>query len=172
MKRTLAVFRLVILCLSPLACATAVEEQNPAPAAPSTGIVKTPVHDPNKVAVGSINWGLKVANVNEFFLLSGYGATNAEGEVQFKGDAGAQTRFILERIEAFIGENGYSKNDIIRYETTVTTDVPRGQFSDIRAATSSFFSDVEVKPTAATFRIVQGLGNPDMLVELEFWLAR
>ncbi len=56
--------------------------------------------------------------------------------------------------------------------TTVTKDVPRSQFSGIREATSAFLSDVEVKPTAGTFRIVQGLGNPEMLVELDFWLAQ
>jgi enamine deaminase RidA (YjgF/YER057c/UK114 family) len=54
----------------------------------------------------------------------------------------------------------------------VTKDVPRSQFSGIRGATSAFLSDVEVKPTAGTFRIVQGLGNPEMLVELDFWLAQ
>ena len=54
----------------------------------------------------------------------------------------------------------------------MTQDVPRSQFSGIRGATSAFLSDVEVKPTAGTFRIGQELGNPDMLVELDFWIAQ
>ena len=172
-KRDFLIFGLGVLCaLSiPAACTTAVEE-DPQPQAEPVGGVKTGLHDDNKVKVDSINWGLKVTNFSELFLLSGYGATDAEGTVQFPGDAPAQANFILGRIQSFIEKNGYSKNDIIRFVTTVTKDVPRSQFSGIRAATSAFHSDVEVKPTAGTFRIVQGLGNPEMLVELDFWLAQ
>ena len=116
--------------------------------------------------------GLKIRDFSELFLVSGYGATDAEGTVQFPGDAVAQTEFILGRIQSLIENNGYSKDNIIRFETTVTQEVPQSQFSGIFAATSAFHSDVAVKPTAATFRVVQALGNPDMLVELEFWLAQ
>ena len=50
----------------------------------------------------------------------------------------AQAEFILGRIQSFIEKNGYSKDDIIRFETTVTQDVPHSQFSGIRGATSVF----------------------------------
>ena len=116
--------------------------------------------------------GLKIRDFSELFLVSGYGATDAEGTVQFPGDAVAQTEFILGRIQSLVENNGYSKDNIIRFETTVTQEVPQSQFSGIFAATSAFHSDVAVKPTAATFRVVQALANPDMLVELEFWLAQ
>jgi 2-iminobutanoate/2-iminopropanoate deaminase len=172
-KRDFLIFGLGVLCALtiPLACTRVVEEDPPPQAEPAGG-VKVGVHDDNKVKVDSINWGLKVRNFSELFLLSGYGATDAEGTVQFPGDAAAQAEFIVGRIESFIEKNGYTNNDIIRYVTTVTKDVPRSQFSGIRAATSAFLSDVEVKPTAGTFRIVQGLGNPEMLVELDFWFAQ
>ncbi len=172
-KRDFLIFGLGVLCTLtiPLAC-TRVVEEDPPPQAESAGGVKVGVHDDNKVKVASINWGLKVRNFSELFLLSGYGATDAEGTVQFPGDAAAQAEFILGRIQSFIEKNGYGKNDIIRYVTTVTKDVPRSQFIGIRGATSAFLSEVEVKPTAGTFRIVQGLGNPEMLVEFDFWLAR
>ena len=172
-KRDFLIFGLGVLCaLSiPLACTRVVEEDSP-PQAERAGGIKEGIHDDNKVKVASINWGLKVTNFSELFLLSGYGATDAEGTVQFPGDDAAQANFILGRIESFIEKNGYTKNDIIRFVTTVTKDVPRSQFSGIREATSTFLSDVEVKPTAGTFRIVQGLGNPEMLVELDFWLAQ
>ena len=172
-KRDILIFGLGVLCaLSfPAACAPAVEE-DPQPQAEQAGGVKIGVHDENKVKVASINWGLKVRYFSELFLLSGYGATDSEGTVQFPGDAAAQAEFILGRIQSFIEKNGYSKEDIIRYETTVTQDVPRDQFSGIREASSAFLADVKVKPVAGTFRIVQGLGNPDMLVEIDFWLAQ
>jgi len=41
----------------------------------------------------------------------------------------------LGRIESFIEKNGYSKDAILRFETTVSKDVPRIQFSEIRGAT-------------------------------------
>ena len=132
---------------------------------------KAAVHDSNKQDVGSISWGLKITNFSELFLVSGYGATDAEGKVQFLGDAIAQTDYILSRIEAFIEMNGYSKNDIIRIEATVTKDVPQSQLGGIFGVLSAFFSEVEVKPTGGTFRIIHALGTPDMLVELGFWLA-
>ena len=154
------------------ACTTVVENNRPSEAAPALEMSKIAVDDPNKLDVASINWGLKIRNFSELFLVSGYGATDVEGKVQFPGDAVAQTEFILGRIESLIESAGYSKDNIIRFETTVTQDVPPSQFSGIFAATSAFHSDVIVKPTAATFRVVQALGNPDMLVELEFWLAQ
>ncbi|MEE8349967.1 MAG: Rid family hydrolase [Acidobacteriota bacterium] len=154
------------------ACTPAVENagESEAPAAPE--MTKIAVADPSKVEVASINWGLKVRDFSELFLLSGYGATDSEGNVQFPGDAAAQAEFILGRIQAMIENNGYSKENIIRYETTVTQKVPPEQFAGIRQATSGFMSDITVKPTAGTFRVVQALGNPEMLIELDFWLAQ
>ena len=154
------------------ACTQVVENNPPAEAAPAREMSKIAVKDPNKVEVASINWGLKIRDFSELFLVSGYGATDAEGTVQFPGDAAAQTEFILGRFQELIENNDYSKDNIIRYETTVTREVPASQFSGIRQATSAFMSGIAVKPTAATFRVVQALGNPEMLVELEIWLAR
>jgi len=173
-NRSFLILGVVVFCLlsATSACTTIVEQNNPPETAEPVGMIKTAVHDPNKVPVASINWGVKISNFTEIFVLSGYGATNAKGEVQFKGDAAAQTQFILERIEEFITSNGYTKDNIIRYISTVTKEVPQEQFAGMRAATSAYFSDMEVKPAAATFRVVQALGNPDMWVELEFWLAK
>ncbi len=153
-------------------CTSAVQEDRPAEAVGAGRTSKVAVQDSNKQDVGSISWGLKITNFSELFLVSGYGATDAGGKVQFLGDAIAQTDYILSRIESFIEKNGYSKNDIIRIEATITKDVPQSQLSGIFGVLSAFFSDVEVKPTGGTFRIIHALGNPDMLVELGFWLAQ
>ena len=90
-KRDFLIFGLGVLAALtiPLACTRVVEEDPPPQAEPAGG-VKVGVHDDNKVKVASINWGLKVRNFSELFLLSGYGATDAEGTVQFPGDAAAQ----------------------------------------------------------------------------------
>lgn len=169
-KRVFLIFGLALLCILSIfsACTSAVEDR-PAEAAETT--TKVAIQDSNKQDVGSISWGLKIANFSELFLVSGYGATDAEGRVQFPGDAIAQTDFILGRIEDFIERNGYRKNDIIRIEATVTKDVPQDQLGGIFGVLSAFFSEVEVKPTGGTFRIIHALGNPEMLVELGFWLA-
>ncbi len=168
-KREFLILAMMCALSIPSACTSAVEE-NHSPEGVRSG-TKVAVHDSNKQDVGSISWGLKITNFSELFLVSGYGATDAEGKVQFLGDAIAQTDYILSRIEAFIEENGYSKHDIIRIEATVTKDVPQGQLGGIFGVLSAFFSDVNVKPTGGTFRIIHALGNPDMLVELGFWLA-
>ncbi len=153
------------------ACVPAAESAAQNEAAAPAQMSKIAVEDLNKVQVVSINWGLKVRDFSELFLLSGYGATDSEGNVQSPGDAAVQAEFILSRIQSMIENNGYTKGNIIRYETTVTQKVPPEQFVDIRQATSGFMADIAVKPTAGTFRVVQALGNPEMLVELDFWLA-
>jgi 2-iminobutanoate/2-iminopropanoate deaminase len=168
-KKTKREFLILAMLCALSACMSAVEEDRSLEAVRAG--TKVAVHDSNKQDVGSISWGLKITNFSELFLVSGYGATDAEGKVQFLGDAIAQTDYILSRIEAFIEKNGYSKNDIIRIEATVTKDVPQGQLGGIFGVLSAFFSEVEVKPTGGTFRIIHALGNPDMLVELGFWLA-
>ncbi len=167
-KKTKREFLILAMLCALSACTSAVEEDRSQAVGAGT---KVAVHDSNKQDVGSISWGLKITNFSELFLVSGYGATDAEGKVQFLGDAIAQTDYILSRIEAFIEKNGYSKNDIIRIEATVTKDVPQSQLGGIFGVLSAFFSEVEVKPTGGTFRIIHALGNPDMLVELGFWLA-
>ncbi len=167
-KKTKREFPILAMLCALSACTSAVEEDRSQAVRAGT---KVAVHDSNKQDVGSISWGLKITNFSELFLVSGYGATDAEGKVQFLGDAIAQTDYILSRIEAFIERNGYSKNDIIRIEATVTKDVPQSQLGGIFGVLSAFFSEVEVKPTGGTFRIIHALGNPDMLVELGFWLA-
>ena len=54
----------------------------------------------------------------------------------------------------------------------MTKDVPPEQFGPILDRLAEFFSDSEVKPAGGPWRIVHGLIDPEMLVELEFWLAR
>ena len=98
----------------------------------SNGVTKVAVANPHKPDYsGVFNWGLKVSNVDELFFVSGVAATDVAGTVQYPGDATAQTDFILRHIDAFIKENGYRTTDIIRFEITVTKDVPPDHFPAI-----------------------------------------
>ncbi len=173
MKLAALVFGLALVAGSVLAaCGSRVGQDGESPNV-SDGVVKVAVANPHKPDYsGVFNWGLKVSNVDELFFVSGFAATDVAGTVQYPGDATAQTDFILRRIEAFIKENGYRTTDIIRFEITVTKDVPPDHFPAILDRLAEFFSGVEVKPAGGPWRIVHGLIGPEMLVELEFWLAR
>lgn len=83
----------------------------------------------------------------------------------------AQTRDILENLSSFITQAGYSRNDIVRIEVTVTKEVGQDDFENIVEALTEFFADVDVKPSAGTYRVVESLWMPGTLVEYEFMLA-
>ena len=80
---------------------------------------KTAVHNANAPDFTSMfNWGLKITNFSELFLLAGHGAVTPDMVTQHEGDAVGQTRHILDDEQRFIEANGYSKNDIIRIESS------------------------------------------------------
>ena len=134
---------------------------------------KTPVNNPNAPDFGSMfNWGLKISDFSELFLLAGAGAVGADHAIQHAGDPVGQTRYILEDVQSLIEANGYTKNDIIRIEFTMTKDVAPESYGEIFGLFTEFFADVDVKPAAGTLRVIDALAIPGMLVEYEFWLAR
>ena len=118
------------------------------------------------------NWGVKVANFNELFLLAGRGDVGTGGKIRNPGDPVAQTASVLAELKDFVEGNGYSLNDVIRIEFTMSKDVDRPQQKAIFGQFADFFADVDVKPAAGTLRIVERLAFPGMLVEYEMWLAR
>ena len=134
---------------------------------------KTAINNENAPDLTSMfNWGLKITNFSELFLLAGHGAVTPDMVTQHAGDAVGQTRFILKDVQSFIEKNGYTKNDIIRIEFTMTKDVPQEAFGEIYGLFGEFFADVDVKPAAGTLRVIDALAIPGMLVEYEFWLAK
>jgi len=118
------------------------------------------------------NWGLKVSDFDELFLLAGLGDHGPDGTIRHPGDAVAQTRAILDDLRDYVADAGYGLNDVIRIEFTLTKDVDPSSYEDIFGQFGSFFADVEVKPAAGTLRVVEALALPGMLVEYEIWLAR
>ncbi len=134
---------------------------------------KTAVNNENAPDFTSMfNWGLKITDFSELFLLAGHGDHGPDGQIRSPGDPVAQTRNILAELQAFIEKSGYGKNDIIRIEFTTTKDVDPEKYGEIFGLFAEFFADVEVKPAAGTLRIIDGLALPGMLVEYEFWLAK
>lgn len=103
----------------------------------------------------------RAVRVGPLVHVAGTAAVDAQGQTVAPGDAGAQTRFILGKIEAALIEAGATLTHVTRTRIYVT-DISRWEevgrahgekFRDIRPATSM----VEVKALIA----------PDMVVEIE-----
>jgi enamine deaminase RidA (YjgF/YER057c/UK114 family) len=134
---------------------------------------KTAVPNPANPDFSSMfNWGLKLTDYKELFLIAGHMAHDATGATPHPGDAVGQTKYILDNFPAYLESAGYTKHDIIRTEFTMTKAVPAQAYDEIFALFAEFFADVEVKPTAGTLRVIEALAIPDMLVEYEFWCAK
>ena len=134
---------------------------------------KEPVDNPRAPDLSSyFNWGVKITGFQELFLIAGHSAQDRNEEILYPGDPVAQTRYILDDVTRYLEDNGYARDDIIRVEFTVTKDVPRSSYEEIFDLFREFFASVEVKPAAGTFRVVDALVIPGMMVEYEFWAAR
>lgn len=118
------------------------------------------------------NWGVRISDFDELFLLAGRGDVGADGQIRNPGDPVAQTVSILAELKDFVENNGYMLNDVIRIEFTMSKDVDRAQQKAIFDQFADFFADVDVKPAAGTLRIIDRLAFPGMLVEYEMWLAK
>lgn len=101
---------------------------------------------------------VRIGNVVE---VAGTTAVDAAGNVVGVDDPGAQTRYILQKIEIALQEAGASLADVVRTRMFVT-DISR--WEDIGRAHGEFFRDV--KPVA-TMVEVKGLIDPELLVEIE-----
>lgn len=93
--------------------------------------------------------------------VSGTTAVDPEGNVVGPGDAGAQARFIFERIEAALRDCGASLGDVVRTRMFV---VDIDQWESVGAAHREVFGDIR---PAATMVEVARLIHPDLLVEIE-----
>lgn len=134
---------------------------------------KTAVNNENAPDFRSMfNWGLKITNFSELFLLAGLGAIGADYQVLHPGDAVAQTKYILADLRAYLERSGYTLDDLIRLEFTMTKDVQPAEFQEIFKLFAEFFAEVEVKPAAGTLRVVEALALPGMVVEYEVWAAK
>jgi enamine deaminase RidA (YjgF/YER057c/UK114 family) len=135
---------------------------------------KIEVTNPNAVSVqGVFNWGLRVKQAHEWYYISGHVDVKPDWQVGHPGDPLAQTRAIFKDLEAMLERAGYSLEDVVKVETTVTPEynlvenLPK--FLEIFAET---FQAVAVKPSAGTLRVVEALAIPGVFIEIEMVAAR
>ena len=134
---------------------------------------KTAVHNEKAPDFRSMfNWGLKISDFSELFLVAGHAAMGADFQVRHPGDPVAQTRYVLEEIKSVLEQEGYSLDDVIRMEFTMTKAVAPEKYDEIFAIFGELVANVDVKPTVGTLRVVESLFHPDLMVEYEFWAAK
>lgn len=101
---------------------------------------------------------VKIGNTIE---VTGTVAVDANNEVVGWNDAYAQTRFIIEKIEAVLKKAGASLSDVVRTRMFVT-DISR--WEEYGRAHGEFFGSI--KPCTSMIE-VKGLIDPDYLIEIE-----
>lgn len=101
---------------------------------------------------------IRIGNVVE---VAGTTAVDEEGNVVGGDDPGAQTRYILQKIEGALVAAGASMQDVVRTRIFVT-DIRR--WEAVGRTHGEFFR--AVKPVA-TMVEVSALISPDLLVEIE-----
>ena len=103
----------------------------------------------------------RAVRVGNHVWVAGTTATDENGDVVGVGDAAAQTRYVLQKIDRALKEAGVTFTDVVRTRTFVT-DI--AQWEAIGRVHGEFFG--EVRP-AATMVEVSKLIDPAHLVEIE-----
>lgn len=103
----------------------------------------------------------RAVKIGNQLWVAGTTATDENGEVVGKGDAGAQTRYILAKIERALKEGGATMNDVVRTRI-FATDI--SQWEAIGRAHGDVFANIR---PASTMVEVSKLIDPDHLVEIE-----
>lgn len=103
----------------------------------------------------------RAVRVGDVVHVSGTTATDEGGAVVGVGDAYAQTKFILEKIERALKEAGATMRDVVRTRVYLT-DV--NLWEDAGRAHAEFFADVR---PANTMLAIAALIGDDYLVEIE-----
>jgi len=103
----------------------------------------------------------RVVRVGQLVYVAGTVASDESGEVVGKSDAYAQARYILEKIEKYLGMADASIAHVVRTRMFLT-DVEL--WEDVTRAHAEFFSDV--RPVATLVEVSRLIGT-DYLVEIE-----
>ncbi|MDX2076158.1 MAG: RidA family protein [bacterium] len=103
----------------------------------------------------------RAVKIGNWVAVSGTTAVDENGALVGAGDAVAQTRFILQKIEKALIASGATLTDVIRTRMYVT-DI--SQWEAIGRVHGEFFS--EIKPASSMVE-VKALISPDLLVEIE-----
>jgi 2-iminobutanoate/2-iminopropanoate deaminase len=115
-----------------------------------------------------LSWGLKLTDFSELYILTGQGAVGADFRVAHPGDPVGQVRSVLQQLDSLLVDQGYSRDDIIKIEFTATKEVRGDQLAPMMDVFGEYLAEVDVKPAWGTYRVVEALAIPGMLVEVEF----
>lgn len=103
----------------------------------------------------------RAVRVGPLVHVAGTAAVDAQGNVVAPGDAAAQTRFILDKIEAALAEASARLAHVTRTRIYVT-DISR--WEEVGRAHGERFKDIR---PATTMVEVKGLISPELVVEIE-----
>lgn len=103
----------------------------------------------------------RAVRVGPHVHIAGTTAVDASGTIVGRGDAYAQTAFILKKIEAALIEGGASMSNVVRTRMFVT-DITK--FDDVGRAHGEVFH--AIRP-ATTMIEVRALVDPELIVEIE-----
>jgi enamine deaminase RidA (YjgF/YER057c/UK114 family) len=103
----------------------------------------------------------RAVKIGNWVAVSGTTAVDENGVLVGAGDAVAQTRYILQKIEKALIASGATLTDVIRTRMYVT-DI--SQWEAIGRVHGEFFS--EIKPASSMVE-VKALISPDLLIEIE-----
>lgn len=133
---------------------------------------KTPYYN-DELPTLRFPWALKVSNFDEILLVSGHADVKHDNSTaNFPGDLIGQTNFVLNQITKSVEAAGFTLDDAIRTEITLSKEVSDDQLPELFQVLKDFVSKIEVKPAAGTLRFVERLISPECLVEIEVMLAR
>ena len=103
----------------------------------------------------------RAVRAGDLVFVAGTTAVDEDGIVRGIGDAGAQARYVLERIAAALAAAGARMDQVVRTRMFVT-DISRGD--EIGRVHGAAFG---AHPPVTTMLEVSGLLDPRMLVEIE-----
>ena len=119
---------------------------------------RKPIVPPGLSANPAFSPGVQVGNL---LYVSGQVAQDGEGNTVGIGDAGAQTRQIMSRIQTIVEAAGATMQDVVKITTFLVNIDDYPAFSQVRSET--FPTD----PPASSTVVVAGLVRPEFLVEVE-----
>jgi len=103
----------------------------------------------------------RAVRVRNHIWVAGTTASDANGAVVAVGNAGEQTRYILQKIERALAETGASLRDVVRTRLYVTNIA---DWQAVGSVHGEFFGDIR---PASTMVEVSKLIDPQHLVEIE-----
>lgn len=102
----------------------------------------------------------RAVRIGNIIAVSGTTASNAAGEVQHIGDAGAQANYIIRKIEASLQQAGATLSDVIRTRIFVANIA---DWEAVARAHGAIFGNIRPANTLVSASMV----DPRQLVEIE-----